>query len=189
MAETSGNESLTTVLQQSNTPKPASPELTGGAGFTFEDGVAAIYLAALLGENTAPGLPGKFVTHVAMQQGAFGQPLDDLVVDAIDPSSTPMRMSLQVKRSIVISGAESNANFRETIIRAYNTLEADGFRHNIDRVGLVTGEISDASKRIFETLCEWARSHADTSTFIEQVNTQGVASDKHREVVEVCVQF
>jgi hypothetical protein len=36
-----------------------SSELSGGAGFTFEDAVVAIYLAALLGEDPALGLPGR----------------------------------------------------------------------------------------------------------------------------------
>ena len=61
---------------------PASPELTGGAGFTFEDGVAAIYATALLAETTAPGLPGKIVKQVSVQQGSIGHPLDDVIVGA-----------------------------------------------------------------------------------------------------------
>lgn len=62
-----------------HTPKASgtSPELTGGQGFTFEDAVAAVYTAALLCESTAPGLPGRTVTHISVQQGSFGQPLDD----------------------------------------------------------------------------------------------------------------
>ena len=183
MVDTPDNELTASTPRPPDLPRPASPELTGGAGYTFEDGVAATYAAALLCENTAPGLPGRVVTKVAMQQGAFGQPLDDLIVDAIASDSSPMRLSLQVKRSVVISSAESNIDFRETIVRAHTTVVADGFRRDVDRVGLITGEISDASKRVFETLCEWARSHADTSTFIAQVNAQGVASDRHREIV------
>ena len=46
----------------------ASPELTGGTGFTFEDGVAALYAAALLAETTAPGLPGRIVKQFSVKK-------------------------------------------------------------------------------------------------------------------------
>jgi hypothetical protein len=39
----------------------ASPELTGGAGFTFEDRVTAISLTALVGRSGAAGLRGDDV--------------------------------------------------------------------------------------------------------------------------------
>jgi hypothetical protein len=45
-----------------------SPDLTGGAGFTFEDAAVALYLAALLGEESAPGLEQRMVSRVAVQQ-------------------------------------------------------------------------------------------------------------------------
>jgi len=35
------------------------PEIAGGGGFTFEDAPVAIYLGALLGEESAPGLKGR----------------------------------------------------------------------------------------------------------------------------------
>ena len=35
-----------------------SPELTGGAGFTYEDAVAAHYLAAMVAGTTAVALDG-----------------------------------------------------------------------------------------------------------------------------------
>jgi hypothetical protein len=41
-----------------------SPELTGGAGFMFEDRVVAIYLTALVGRSGAAGLRGDEVSAV-----------------------------------------------------------------------------------------------------------------------------
>ena len=63
-----------------------SPELTGGAGFTFEDAAAACYLAALVGGTTAPGLDARVVQRVAQQQAGAGEPLDDVIVDALAPA-------------------------------------------------------------------------------------------------------
>jgi hypothetical protein len=50
------------------------PEIAGGGGFTFEDVPVAIYLGALLAEESAPGLEGRIVTRVAVQQAAHGEP-------------------------------------------------------------------------------------------------------------------
>lgn len=166
---------------------PASPELTGGAGFTFEDAVATVYAAALLCETTAPGLPARQVKHVAVQQGSLGHPLDDVIVQGEGADSVRMRLSLQVKRRLVISRAASNADFRETVLRAYDTVTGPDFKVGLDRVGAVTGEIADGSKRIFETLCEWARADSNETGFVKKLRTDGVAGEKERQFDDVRV--
>lgn len=145
-----GQQTLGTQLAPSGT----SPELTGGQGFSFEDAVASVYAAALLCESTAPGLPGRVVRHVSVQQGSFGQPLDDLVVRAVGTDQVSITFSIQVKRKLVISAASTNTDFRETVERAHETLSDANFQISLDRVGAIVGEISDAAKRNFETLCE-----------------------------------
>jgi hypothetical protein len=57
-----------------------STELTGGAGFTYEDTVVAYYLAALLREERAAPLNG-IVKSVAVQQDGHGHPMDDIIVE------------------------------------------------------------------------------------------------------------
>lgn len=81
---------------------PQSPELAGGAGFTFEDAVAAHFLSALLCESAAEGIPDRIVSRVALQQRDFGEPLDDLIVDSCAADGSPARLSLQVKRQLTI---------------------------------------------------------------------------------------
>lgn len=163
-----------------HTPKASgtSPELTGGQGFTFEDAVAAVYTAALLCESTAPGLPGRTVTHISVQQGSFGQPLDDLIVKAVGADHISITLSKQIKRKLIISSAEKNDDFRETIVRAYETIIGNNFKLDLDRVGAIVGEISDASKRAFETLCEWARADSSSESFAAKLRTDGAAGDK-----------
>jgi len=91
-------------------PRGTSPELTGGQGFSFEDAVSSVYAAALLCETTAPGLPGRVVRHVSLQQGSFGQPLDDLIVRAESTDQVPITFSAQVKRKLVVSAAGTNTD-------------------------------------------------------------------------------
>jgi hypothetical protein len=50
-----------------------SPELAGGAGFTFADQVATQYLASLLTSAVAPGLIARNVSRVALEQRAAGE--------------------------------------------------------------------------------------------------------------------
>lgn len=159
-------------------PAAASPELTGGAGFTFEDGVAAVYAAALISETTAPGLPGRCVKSLSVQHGPLGHPLDDVIVEGAGADDVSIRLSLQVKRSITISASATNTDFRDTVLRAHATATGAGFHVGLDRVGIATGEIAEGSRRDFETLCEWARSEHDSAQFRTKLHTDGVAGNK-----------
>jgi hypothetical protein len=164
------------------------PEIAGGGGFTFEDAPVAIYLGALLGEESTPGLKGRIVTRVAVQQAASGEPLDDLIVDGIAPDETRARLSLQTKRELTISAAASNTDFREIVTRAWKTLLKPGFREDIDRVGFVTGTMADASRRALEDVCEWARDSLTPETFLARFQT-GSADEQKRGVLNTFRQI
>jgi hypothetical protein len=161
-----------------------SPELTGGAGFTYEDAVTAQYLVAMVGDTTAAALGGRVVQRVAQQQADFGEPLDDVIVDAASlADGTVMRLSLQVKRSLTISGAETNTDFRDVIQHSWQTLQKPDFREHIDRVGVVTGAVAEETSRAFTTVCEWARGSDTTASFMHRFDEDGSASATHRAVV------
>lgn len=161
-----------------------SPELAGGAGFTYEDAVAAHYLAALLGGTTAAGLGSGIVERVAQQQASFGEPLDDVVVDAVTlADGSTMRLSLQVKRTLTISDARSNTDFREVIQRSWQTLQKPGFRGQVDRVGAATDMISVDAFRDFTRVCEWARASVTPAAFMQRFADGGNGSLAHRAVV------
>jgi hypothetical protein len=94
--------------------RATSTELTGGAGFAYEDTVDAYYLAHLLGRDRAAGQAG-FVTSVAVQQQGHGNPMDDLVVE-FDDGGIKRVLGLQIKRSVTISAADED--FRPIITAA-----------------------------------------------------------------------
>jgi hypothetical protein len=167
----------------------SSPELSGGAGFTFEDASVAIYLAALLGEESGPGLSNRVITRVAVQQAAFGEPLDDLIVDAKANDQTFCRLSLQVKRALTMSAAPSNTDFREIVTRAWRTLEKNNFREDWDRVGCAAGTVAEGSRRALEEVCEWARSSATLETFVRRFEVPGFAGDERKRVLSVFCQI
>ncbi|TXI80393.1 MAG: hypothetical protein E6Q40_14895, partial [Cupriavidus sp.] len=155
-----------------------SSEVKSGQGFTYEDYVAASYLVGLLTETTAPGLDGRAVLRVELQQGSFGRPLDDVVVWARRPDGSDASADFQIKTGLVVSAAESNDDFRETVQRAYQTLLKPDFQQNIDRVGAIVGSISDDARRDFQALCEMARDEAETSKLVIKLQTPGTAGKK-----------
>ena len=162
-----------------------SPELTGGAGFTYEDAVTAQYLAAMIAGTTAVALGAKIVQRVAQQQADFGEPLDDVIVDAASlADGAVMRLSLQVKRSLTISDAATNSDFREVIQHSWQTLQKPDFRENVDRVGAATGSVAEETSRAFVTVCEWARASDTSAAFMQRFVDGGSASATHHAVAD-----
>jgi hypothetical protein len=159
-----------------------SPELAGGEGFTFEGDAAAFYLAALLAEAYAPGIEDGTVVRVSVQQRDFGEPLDDVIVDFENAAKDPARLSLQVKRSLTISAARTNADFRDIIRDSWATLNKLGFRRNVDRYGAAVGTISAAKERALKTLCDWARESLTLEHFDTRFADDGIASEDIRTV-------
>jgi hypothetical protein len=159
-----------------------SPELAGGAGFTFEDAVAGSYLTALLQQGYAPGVESRVVTRVALQQRDFGEPLDDIIVDFRSEAGEPARLRLQVKRSLTISRARTNIDFRDIIRDCWATLSKPDFRRAVDRYGAAAGEVASGKARDLRTLCELARASATSADFEARFAAGGNVSEAVREV-------
>lgn len=153
-----------------------SPELAGGEGFTFEGDTAAYYLAALLAEAYAPGIDDRIVVRVSVQQRDFGEPLDDVIVDFADIENNLARLSLQVKRSLTISKAKTNKDFRDIIRDSWATLKKPDFRINTDRYGAAVGTITPTKERALKTLCDWARESLMVDQFDARFAKGGSAS-------------
>ena len=161
-----------------------SPELAGGEGFTFEGDCAAFYLAALLAEAYAPGIDDRTVVRVSVQQRDFGEPLDDVIVDFEDAAKSAARLSLQVKRSLTISKAKTNTDFREIIRDSWATLKKGDFRLNVDRYGTAVGTVTPAKERALKTLCDWARESLDAEHFDARFAVGGSAGADIKTVRE-----
>ena len=140
-----------------------STELSGGEGFTYEDTVVAYYLTALLHEEGAAGISGR-ISRVAVQQASQGEPLDDLVVDA-DLFGEPRRLSLQVKRQLTISAAESNTDFRELIANSLSTRAQPGFRVGVDRYGFIARTVGDERLNSLQRIISWAQASPTGAEF------------------------
>ena len=94
-----------------------------------------------------------------------GEPLDDVIVDFRGATGDLARFSLQVKRSLTISEAKSNTDFRDIIRDSWATLAKDNFRHGVDRYGAAVGTVTPSKARALTTLCYLARESLTTDHF------------------------
>jgi hypothetical protein len=122
------------------------------------------------------------VTRVALQQRDFGEPLDDIIVDFQSEAGEMARLSLQVKRSLTISRAASNTDFREIIRDSWGTLSKPEFRRLVDRYGAAVGEVASHRARDLRTLCELARASPTSADFAARFAPGGNVSQAVREI-------
>ncbi len=167
-------------MTSSSESKPASTELTGGAGFSYEDTVAAYYLSSLLRRERAAGQTG-FVTSVAVQQRGHGNPMDDLVVE-FDDVGTKRVLGLQIKRSVTISGAASNDEFREIITAAVKTQALGSFTKGADMCGIVVEHVTADAFRSLTRLIDWAKSSTTGADFEARFLPAGTAAADERNL-------
>jgi hypothetical protein len=152
-------------------PNPASTELTGGAGFTYEDTVVAYYLAQLLRHERAAGQTG-IVISVAVQRQGHGRPMDDVIV-GLDDSGTKRSLDLQVKRSLTISGADKQ--FKDIVAAAMKTQASDAFVEGSDASGFVVEHVTDTTFRSLSRLISKAKASPDAEDFEEYFSSTGTA--------------
>ncbi|MFK4871886.1 hypothetical protein [Novosphingobium sp. ZW T3_23] len=161
-----------------------SPELAGGAGFTFADQIATRYLAALLLGSGAAGLAERRVIRVALEQRDAGEPLDDVIVDGEAPDGSVARLSLQVKQEITISAAAANKDFRDIVRDSWETIDKPDFRKRVDRVGAAVGPSTAVGKwRDLVALAKFAADSATSADFAVRFAPGGSASKDHRTVL------
>jgi hypothetical protein len=166
-------------VSSSSESKPASTELTGGAGFTYEDTVIAYYLAQLLRHERAAGQSG-IVASVAVQQQGHGNPMDDLVVEF--DVGTKRVLGLQIKRSVTISGSESNEEFRGIITAAAKTQALESFTKGADKCGFVVEHVTPATLRTLKRLIDWALASTTTVEFDERFSPTGTAAKAEHDL-------
>lgn len=162
---------------------PASPEATGGVGYTFEDSVVASYLTSLLVEGGARGISEAITEGVFLQRAALGEPLDDIIVEASDRYGRPSKLALQVKQSPTLSSAETNTDFRDVISASWREFKKDGFRIGRNRVGLAAANIGQSTLRAARSTLEWARTSKSADDFFRRLKTENFASDAQRRFV------
>ena len=140
--------------------------------------MTAYYLAALLCQGHAQGQEGT-VTSVAIQQAGHSDPLDDVIVE-FKHDDIGRRLSLQVKRKITISAANSNRDFRDIIGRSLARRTALDFQPDLDRYGFAVEDVATAAFSDLRRLIQWAISSPTANEFAARFAKGGSASSTAR---------
>lgn len=157
-----------------------SPLLTGGAGFDFEDSVAAFYLSGLLRESGVLGLAQFTVSRVALQRASSGAPLDDVIVTGVSVTGENATLHLQVKSTLQIGEGPTNTDFRDVVTKAWATLRAVDFKEGRDRVGAGVASISQKRLKAVRRIQEIAFNSATADDFWDRFD--GVTNLETRNV-------
>lgn len=163
-------------MTNSRKRRATSTELTGGAGFTYEDTVVAYYLTALLREESA-ALQSGVVRSVAVQQAGHGYPMDDLIVET-EAAGERATLGLQVKTGFAITSKD--ALFKDVIARALETRASPTFQPDRDTYGFAAEHLAVDGLRTLERLINWAKSSSDAKHFEDRFAEHASAANDER---------
>jgi hypothetical protein len=165
-------------MNEEETDQRTSTEITGGAGFTYEDTVVAYYLAALLREDRAAAMEG-IVRDVAVQQAGHGDPMDDIIV-RFENGGVPAKLNLQAKRKIQISA--TNSDFADVLTRAVATRASSSFNAENDADGFAVEHVAENRFRTLRRLIDWAQASPTGEHFAARFALGGSAASAERKM-------
>jgi hypothetical protein len=158
-----------------------SVETTGGAGFNFEDGVAAFFLAAMLGGIHPYGTDLGTIEGLAWQTRGDGWRLDDLAVRFNGPSRGTLALSVKSDRQVTAAGFPRQ--FTEAAWEQYSdTNSSNPFVLHRDLFGLVVGALAGTVLEAWQTLFRALR-FGDTSRIAARYSSQGESSEIGRTLL------
>jgi hypothetical protein len=158
-----------------------SPYTAGGGGTHLEARVAASCLAAILCEASVRGLPGDFATRVRSQRAAFGDPLDDLIIDGVHSDGRATQLHLQVKNKLTFTA--NDAEWVEVLTRAWDTFSKPGFDVASQHLGVALGTYNARVDQHYQSVLNWAEHSADAQHFLERIEQGDYSHQDKRSFV------
>ncbi|MGY6707081.1 MAG: hypothetical protein ACXIVF_02040 [Rhizobiaceae bacterium] len=160
----------------------ASPYSAGGGGTHLEARIAASALAAVLCEVPFRGLPGLYASQVRTQRAAFGEPLDDLIVQGTSESGLATHLHLQVKNRLTFT--ENDSEWADVLGRAWDTLAASDGDTALLRYGAGLGTYNARIDQHYQTVLSWAAESIDGDHFLERIRKKDFSHQDKRDFVE-----
>jgi hypothetical protein len=156
----------------------SSPYSTGGGGTHLEARIVASAMAAVLCEAPFRGLVGDHATRVRTQRATFNDPLDDLIVDGVAIDGRGTKLDLQIKNKLSFS--EGDAEWTESLQRAWNTFSNATFDPVLHRVGVGTGSYNARVDQHYQSVLVWAEHSPDAADFLQRMQ-EGHYSHKDKQ--------
>ncbi|HEX3885376.1 MAG TPA: ATP-binding protein [Stellaceae bacterium] len=113
------------------------------------------------------GLRGEFATQVRTQRAAFGDPLDDLLVDGASGDGRVTRLDLQVKNKLTFTSNDDE--WVAVLKRAWDTFTATGFDPVVRRVGVAIGVYNARVDQHYQAVLNWAEHSSNAANFFERI--------------------
>ena len=107
--------------------------------------------------------------------------MDDLVVEFEDVGLRKV-LSLQIKRSVTISGAASNDEFRDIVKAAVETQALEAFTSGADACGFVVEHVAAETIRSLTRLIDWAKASTAGPDFEARFLPTGTAAESERSL-------
>lgn len=130
----------------------ATTRSTGGAGFAFEDLVAADLLSKMLLDQPVDGIGAPGVALLS-QAAAAGWQIDDLVCIGRGPGSAEHRLALSCKSNVQVTASGWPEDFAKAAWALWR--KQDPFNRATDAVALVTRGRNVAFDRVWSDLKQW----------------------------------
>lgn len=157
----------------------ASPLLTGGAGYNFENKVQSLFMLQMLTDCKAVCMDDCSIKKIIFQARRNGIYTDDLVVLGENNDGEATSLFIQIKESFSVA---RNTTFDDVINSAWNDFNNKSiFCFGRDKIIVATGLLSktdiDFSRRIFEI----ARCSNTYEELDNKLSISKLFSEKHRE--------
>jgi hypothetical protein len=133
--------------------------------------------------NTEPrGLPRTIIDRVECQRAPEGYPLDDVIVNAHDPSGNKATLEIQVKRDMTL--APKDAVFKKVVAQIAEVSAKADFWNSRHELGIAISQSSHKIDGAYQDVLTWARQLGDAKTFFERIKRPGSANDDMRSFVD-----
>ncbi len=154
----------------------ATTRSTGGAGFAFEDLVAADLLTRFILDMPITGIeaPGA---EILSQAGALGWAIDDLICIGHDPDGVIHRLALSCKSNVQVTASGWPKDFIEAAWTLWRT--ENPFNREADHIGLVTRGRNPTFDAVWSDIKSWCED-PDPALAMGRIN----ASQKHRKIFD-----
>jgi hypothetical protein len=155
-----------------------SVTLTGGAGFEFEDYIAAYFMIHLLSNIHPIDHPGfGVVVSLDFQVSESGWLLDDLLITGKENEEFPRRLSISVKRGKKVTGNGFPLLFVEAIWKQWLETQSNPFVKDQDLLCLAVGKMADTVKDAWDEMLRQALS-TSPDRMAERLSPQSTSNSK-----------
>lgn len=152
-----------------------SPYSSGGGGSHFEANVVSYYLAALLCDAPARGLPGNSINSIRTQRGELDAPLDDIVLTGVTNDGAPTALHLQITNKL--SFTANDEKWIDVLQRAWDTFKTDDFDPLHMRFGVGIGRYSGRADDHYQSVLSWARYSDSADDFFLRIEKKDFSSE------------